>query len=195
MAQIWRHCWRLLVIGLLVAGCGEQGPALKTQIDLTAFPEGVGRGFPLVSLQRLDPVVQPVEKGVPAPNFHLVLANGDYLSLADLQGQPVMINFWATWCSPCREELPVLLAAAEADPNLVLLAVNVQEEFDRLQPFATEFNMQIPVLQDLDGVLRNRYTVRAMPTTIFIDRTGHITTIWQGVLTPALLAQQLATLQ
>lgn len=195
MAQSWRRFWVWLVIGLVLIGCGESGPTLQTRINLTELPDGIGRGFPVVSLRRLDQTVLPVEKGVAAPNFHMVLANGEYVSLADLQGQPVLINFWATWCSPCREEMPELLAAAKADPNLVLIAVNVQEELARLQPFAVEFEMQVPVLQDPEGVLRNRYTVRGMPTTIFIDRTGHIATLWQGLLTPELLAQQLAALQ
>lgn len=190
-----RRLWLLLVIGLLVSGCGESGPALKTKIALTGLPEGIGRGFPVVSPRRLDQEVLPLEKGSLAPNFHMVLADGQYLSLADLQGQPVLINFWATWCSPCREEMPELLAAAHANPELVLLAVNVQEELARLEPFAVELGMSVPVLQDPTGDLRTRYGVRGLPTTIFIDRTGHIATIWQGQLTPELLAQQLAALQ
>ena len=193
-----RSCRRYLfvwLIMLVVSGCGQSGPALETRIGLTALPAGIGRGFPVVSLQEIANTAAAPNQGAPAPNFYLVLDNGDYLSLADLQGQPIVLNFWATWCSPCRREMPELVAAATANPDLIVLAVNVQEELARLQPFASEFQLPMPVVQDPLGELRRHYAVRAMPTTIFIDRTGKIATIWTGVLTKEVLTQRLAEIE
>lgn len=195
MPYFYRCYLFVWLILLVVSGCGQSGPALETRIALTALPAGIGRGFPVVSIQGIDNAVAAPNKDAPAPNFYMVLDNGDYLSLADLQGQPIVLNFWATWCSPCRREMPELVAAATANPALIVLAVNVQEELARLQPFAEEFQLPMPVVQDSLGELRKLYAVHGMPTTIFIDRTGQIATIWEGMLTKELLAQQLAKIE
>ncbi len=190
------------VVALLLAGCGVGGGAGggveldgAKKIALENFPVGVGRGYPsaqLIAGQQGNPTLQP---GSPAPNFALLLADGSHLSLSDLQGRPVVINFWATWCGPCRLEMPELMRAATADPDLVLLAINTKEELDTVQPFADDFTMTTPVVLDSKGDVNNLYAVRGLPTTYFIDASGAISAIHQGVLIPPTLKERLDALR
>ncbi|RIK42903.1 MAG: hypothetical protein DCC55_07495 [Chloroflexi bacterium] len=127
--------------------------------------------------------------GAEAPNFRLRLDDGRFITLHDLRGRPVLINFGASWCGPYRLETPDIVAQAQADPDLVVLAVNVQETMARVQPFVEDFHMTMPVALDANAELRNLYQLRGMPSSVFIDRTGNISTIWTGILDGALLQQ------
>jgi peroxiredoxin len=91
--------------------------------------------------------------------------------------------------------MPEIVAAANHDPELVVLAINVQEELAQLEPFAEDFQMAMPVVRDTDATLRQLYAVSGMPTSVFIDRNGQIATIWTGVLTAKTLEEQLAAIQ
>ncbi|MCE7988022.1 MAG: TlpA family protein disulfide reductase [Caldilinea sp. CFX5] len=186
-----------LVVVLLLSGCITGAPAGRgldeaTAITLAALPEGVGRGFPAVQLDESDQGDAGLQEGQMAPNFHLVLEDGRHLSLHTLRGQPVLLNFWATWCGPCRLEMPEIVHVATDNADLVVLAINVQETMEQIQPFADDFQMTLPVARDTDGALRNLYEVRGMPTSVFIDREGKIFTIWTGILTRKVLADLLA---
>ena len=121
--------------------------------------------------------------GMAAPDFELPRTTGGRLTLAALRGQPLLINFWATWCAPCRLEMPELVKAANAHPELVILAINEAEEVTQITPFAREFHMEMPILLDEVGDVRRAYQVRGLPASIFIDRTGTITALWLGPLT------------
>lgn len=184
-----------MIVSVILVACGggHAGAELDVakKVALDAFPTGLGRGYPsaqLIAGNRRDPALQ---SGAPAPDFALVLEDGRHLSLSDLQGRPVVLNFWATWCGPCRLEMPELMRMAVDDPDLVLLAVNVQETLDAVAPFADDFAMTIPVVLDSEGRLKERYAVRGMPTTYFIDREGAIAGIYSGPLTPPALRERL----
>ncbi len=184
----------LLLAALLLAACGKElpGGAPRGQtVEIEKLPAGVGRGFPVAYA---DAEGAEARTGEPAPDFRLVLEDGRGVSLSDLKGRPVLINFWATWCAPCRREMPAILAAAAAEPDLVVLAVNVQETLERIQPFSEEFGMEVPVVQDPEGVLYSRYRVRGMPTTYFVDRQGTLDTIALGAVTSSKLDEVLAPL-
>lgn len=190
-----------IVLGLLLIAIsvviflvptGETGPLRTEKVALQDFPQGIGRGFPLVALDQIQEGPTTLAVGETAPDFQLVLDDGRYLHLADLAGRPVLVNFWATWCGPCRLEMPEIVAEANRNEDLVVLAVNVQEELERLSPFAEDFQMTLPVLRDEDGDLRDRYGVRGMPTTVFIDREGIVTRAWTGLLTPSALQEFVA---
>jgi thiol-disulfide isomerase/thioredoxin len=185
----------VLLLFLLLSGCGEQGLVLTEPIGVDELPAGIGRGFPVATLQDIDNAGAALAPAAPAPNFNLALADGKYLTLADLKGRPVLINFWATWCGPCRLEMPELVAAAQRNEDLVVLAVNVQEELTQLQPFAEDFQMTMPVVRDSDATLRQLYEVSGMPTTIFIDREGNVAAVWRGVLTAKTLEGFLEEIQ
>lgn len=204
--SLWVRCflrssgwWVMAVmLALVLSACSSAsspGSTLSTVVTLAEFPEGVGRGYPAARL--LDDVDNAggLQVGAPAPDFAIVLENGGHLRLSNLRGRPVVINFWATWCGPCRAEMPELMRAATTDANLVLLAVNVQEEQTTVAGFAEEFAMTTPVVIDPEGAIRELYEVRGLPTTIFIDKGGRIDAIYAGALTPTALEERLASIR
>lgn len=124
--------------------------------------------------------------GSPAPGFQLQTLDGTAVSLADYQGDVVVINFWATWCPPCRAEMPGIQAVYEtykAD-GLTVLAVNAQEDTDTIQAFLQETGFTFPVLPDPYGQAIRAYGVRSFPATFILNRDGNIDTIHQGQITP-----------
>ena len=179
----------MFILIILLSACGEQGPDLVQPIAVDELPTGIGRGFPMASVYGLDNATAGLAPGEMPPNVYMLLDDGRYLTLADLQGKAVLLNFWATWCGPCRLEMPELVAEANRNNDLIVLAINVQEELAQLQPFAEDFAMSMPVVLDSDATLRQLYEVSGMPTTVFIDSTGKVSTIWRGILTPDTLRE------
>jgi peroxiredoxin len=117
-----------------------------------------------------------------APNFELVSRDGSRVSLADLKGQVVMVNFWATWCGPCREEMPHLEALYQryGDLGFTLLGVNVEEDSSGADKFLAETPVSFPILFDPQSSVSELYDVIAMPSTVMIDRTGEMRFIHHG---------------
>lgn len=194
-AKLLLGCW--LLVGLVVAGCGWGGATAveASNITIDELPIGLGRGYLIAGLDGIDNDDAGLQYGERAPNFRLQTDDGRHFNLADLQGRPVLINFWATWCPPCRREMPDIVQAATTHPQLVVLAVNVQEEQALVQAFAETFQMTIPVVRDAKGDVRDAYGVRGMPTSVFIDKKGRIATVWTGFLTPELLDKFVAGIE
>jgi cytochrome c biogenesis protein CcmG/thiol:disulfide interchange protein DsbE len=110
--------------------------------------------------------------GEPAPDFLLSVPGSDQpVRLSDLRGQPVLVNFWATWCTPCRTEMPDLQAAYDTE-GVIVLAVNSQESEAAVVSFMDEFGLTFPAALDLDGSVREHYGVIGLPATFFIDADG-----------------------
>jgi thiol-disulfide isomerase/thioredoxin len=182
----------IVALALVACGSGRSSAGesnLAPTITVDELPPGVGRGFPSGALAGSDGGVIGI--GNLAPDFRLTTDDGRSFSLRDLQGRPVMINFWATWCGPCRLEMPEIVRFAEMTPELVVLAVNVGEDLAPVDRFAQEFAMALPVVLDQTGEVQDLYQVRAMPTTYFIDRDGVIRAVWAGVLTTSRLTELL----
>ena len=128
--------------------------------------------------------------GSPAPDFALTALDGGEVSLSQFRGQPVLINFWASWCLPCRLEMPDLVRIYEANQTkgFVLLGINLtsQDALPDVKSFAEEFKMTFPVLLDETGeVANNLYRLRALPMSVFVDRSGTIIRIHIGAMTGA----------
>lgn len=110
--------------------------------------------------------------GQPAPDFILEQpGTGERVSLSDFRGQPVVLNFWATWCVPCRTEMPDLQTAHDEE-DVVVLAVNWQESDVVVERFLDEFGLTFPTVLDRDGRVREHYGVVGLPATFFIDPDG-----------------------
>ncbi len=113
--------------------------------------------------------------GAPAPDFEWVDPAGRTRTLATLRGNPVVLNFWATWCLPCREEMPALERAAAAHPEVVFLEIDLQEDGDTVRRFFEALGLKtLQPLLDTNGSVFRRYAVISLPSTFFVDRDGAI---------------------
>lgn len=123
--------------------------------------------------------------GFLAPALKLSALDGQTYDLGTLRGKVVLVNFWATWCAPCREEMPAMdkVYRSQQDDGIVILAVNQREDASAVQAYATPLNLSLPLLLNLNGSASDLYQVRALPTTYFIDRQGVIRDIAYGALT------------
>lgn len=117
-------------------------------------------------------------EGFAAPDFTLDLLDGGQVTLSQLRGKAVVINLWASWCPPCRAEMPALQKAYEAnlDRGLELVAVNTayQDSQGDATAFARRLGLSFPIALDRDGAVSRRYLLRALPSTFFVDREGVI---------------------
>jgi len=128
----------------------------------------------------------PPQNGGPAPNFTLKASDGRTVTLSAFRGEVVLLNFWATWCEPCKKEMPAIQAAHEQykAQGLVVLAVNFGESADKAAGFAHHGQMTFPILLDPDLKVAETYGVRSLPVTLFIDAEGIIRErIFGGTLT------------
>jgi cytochrome c biogenesis protein CcmG/thiol:disulfide interchange protein DsbE len=132
-------------------------------------------------------------EGAPAPDFTLHATDGTTYRLSELRGRPVVLNFWATWCGPCKQEMPAFEAEyrAHAGAGLLVLAINVRESPQQVEPFVQRLELTFPVLLDRSGSVSRRYRVRALPTTVFITPEGTIDGIRQGAYSTRLLKERL----
>jgi cytochrome c biogenesis protein CcmG/thiol:disulfide interchange protein DsbE len=130
-----------------------------------------------------DLIPSPRE-GFLAPDFTLERIDGETLTLSDLRGRVVVINFWASWCPPCRAEMPALQEVYENNrgQGLGILAVNAtyQDQEAEAKALANEMDLSFPILLERTGEMAREYQLRAMPSTFFIDREGVIRKVILG---------------
>jgi len=131
----------------------------------------------------------PVSQLETAPDFSLQTLDGRTVRLSDYRGQVVLLNIWATWCPPCRDEMPDLEAyyRQHQEDGFVVLAINSQESAETVVVFLEEHDFTFPVLLDPGGVVMRDYGVLGLPTSFFIDREGMLRGVWIGKLSPARL--------
>ena len=135
--------------------------------------------------------------GRPSPLFDLERLGGGRLTLGEFRGRPVIINFWASWCVPCRTEMPQLIPAWQGNTGAFeILAVNLtdQEKRKDITRFVAELGLPFPVLLDDRGKVRERYSLVLLPTTVFVDSAGIVQTVHSGPLTEGALELGLGTI-
>jgi len=124
------------------------------------------------------------QAGFMAPDFRLENAQGETVRLSDLQGRPVILNLWASWCGPCKAEMPALerVNRTYAPRGLALLAVNATNQDSRIaaMDFVQDNGLTFPILFDADGEVSRLYQLQALPTTFFIDSEGIIREVVVG---------------
>jgi peroxiredoxin len=138
-------------------------------------------------------VTGPARPGAPLGNFSLSDLNGAQISLADFRGRPVLINTWATWCPPCRSEMPTLNAyyQSQQSKGLVILAINAGETRQEAAAFASEYGLRFQVLLDPAERLMDQLQIFDFPTSILVGRDGLVKAVHIGMLTPEIIAKEI----
>ncbi len=137
----------------------------------------------------------PPTVGSPVPDFELTGADGALESLSSSRGKQVIINFWATWCPPCKEEMPLLEQYGKKYAGtLVILGVNSGEEPDVVRPVIDKMGITFPILLDQSGNVTDLYYVKDFPYTFFVDETGILRGQHIGLLSEERLVRYLKTI-
>ena len=193
----WSGAGRSVLLPLLIVGAIV---AAVWYLERGRGPGGgADDGYGIVAL---DPARNPtgrppvVEVGRAAPDFRLRRLDGGELQLSDLRGQVVLLNFWASWCAPCRKEMPefVRLYGELRGRGLEIVAVDLQEAPGPVQTFVDEFGMRFPTVFDRSGQVARTYRVKQLPVTVLIDREGVIRATKYGPVTPEFLQAELGKL-
>jgi peroxiredoxin len=124
--------------------------------------------------------------GAPAIDFDLKALDGRSVNLKSLRGKPVVLNFFASWCDPCRDEMPLInkLAAGGSGGRYAVLGIAVEDTRTALMQFVNEAGISFPVALDLDSTVKRSYRIFGPPATFFIDRSGLIRDVVLGPMTP-----------
>jgi len=158
--------WSLVVIGAAIVG--------GLWIWVSAVPADATTGG----------LIPSPREGFLAPDFTLDSLSGAPISLSDMRGKAVVLNLWASWCPPCRAEMPAIQRVYQEnhERGLEVLAVNMtaQDNLAAVEKFVQEFNLTFPILLDPSGEVGNTYLMRALPTTFFIDQEGVIQRVIVG---------------
>lgn len=150
---------------------------------------------PIVAFTGIPNLTEAPLAGYMAPDFTLPTSYGESLTLSDLRGQPVVLNFWATWCPPCRAEMPDLQATSRKfNGRVAFLGVDQGENAGTIIKFRDENGITYPLLVDEDNTVNDTYGIRALPTTIFINADGVVTEVYSGILNRAILESRVQRL-
>lgn len=177
MRRIWKPLVLILVIGIMATYVFlDQRAIAQTQTEAEVQSD-------------LDlPVGTKV--GELAPNFTGTTLDGGTIRLSDLRGKTVLINVFASWCGPCRLEMPHLVEAADQFGNqeVVFVGINLQEKQEAVEVFRDEFNVKFPLVLNENGSLTNNlYTPIGLPTSWFIDQDGVVRYVFAGAMTREVL--------
>ena len=147
----------------------------------TSADPRAGQGLGLDEVVRELDLIRPA-RAKRAEDFTVALLHGEPLKLREQRGKAVMINFWATWCLPCREEMPAMerLYRRHRERGFVLLAVSVDTDASLVRPFLEQHKLTFPVTLDAKMDLANTYGVRALPSSFLVDRHGYLAALALG---------------
>lgn len=172
------------------SGAGTRWPPLARIAVVLALFAAVGMA--IWALQGgISPARGAPRIGTAAPSFTLENADGQKASLADYRGKTVIINFWATWCPPCKSEMPAINAAAKANPNVAVLAVDLQEGPLPVRDFVQQMGLSFTPLLDTSGQVTALYHVNSLPSSFFIGPDGTIRAINVGAMDQRMIEENL----
>ncbi len=186
------HSWRLVLILLAVVLLGLlviQGCTTTVQDSGRSSQEGNGA----IDLEGSELPPAP-EIGRLAPNFTLTDLGGNQVTLSDFRGKTVFVNFWATWCPPCRAEMPEIEAVYQEykDKGVVVIGVDILEPEDVVRQFVEQGGYSWIFILDATGAVSDDYRIAAIPTSFFIDREGIIQAVNIGAMTKRAMENKLA---
>jgi peroxiredoxin len=191
----WRSAVRSLVLPLAVLALIVGGLWYwQSRSGSSDSPYGPVALPALKNVTDRKPAPQPGRAG---PDFVLERLGGGTLRLSDLQGKPVLLNFWASWCPPCRQEMPEIVAAYERHKaeGLVVLGVNLQEADSKIASFASDYGMTFPIVIDRDGDVGQSWRIggafKGLPSSYFIDSKGVVRDVFNQALTKDSIEQGL----
>ncbi len=174
-----------------VNGSGIDTPQTTASESITAAPAASSPDVPSILAIADAPQTREVglEVGKIAPGFSATAEDGTPFTLADQRGQVVLLNFWATWCVPCRVEMPEFEQASQANPGLTIVGVNNSETRDEIAGFRARFGLTFPLIVDSDARLQELYAIHSYPNTYVLDRDGVIVAQHFGALTAEQIAE------
>lgn len=151
----------------------------------------------MASCQTKEMAPPPPEKPRPAPSFTLSAIKGGPMSLTDLAGKPVMINFWATWCAACLKEMPELerIHNLYRDRGLSVILINLQETAEVAKRHIEDHGYTMTSLLDEKGQTAEKFQVFGLPTTFFVDKSGMIRKTHMGELTREIITEGLTAIE
>ena len=180
---------------------GSLPQALRAQLNdegsslLRTHGNGWGRAQVLDSLRALGGLSQPSSSGQgEAPAFTLSTLDGRQVGLRELRGRPVLINFWATWCAPCRLEMPLIEQIAAKHPSLTVLLVDERDDRNAARDFVAQLHIRSTVLIDGDGAVGDRYGISGLPTTFFVRADGSVEGRYVGETNRQILESHIAAI-
>ena len=139
--------------------------------------------FLLIDFQQTNAAEIGTEVGNKAPNFTLKNMNNKDITLRNLEGKKVFINFWASWCPPCKTEMPAIQKLHENyGEEIEIIAVNLEEQKKKVKKYLENENLNFTVLLDKNKKAANKYLIRAIPTSYFLDENGVIIEKHMGIL-------------
>ena len=153
---------------------------LQSDVQPPTFSRRVLKAFGFVAIFSIASLAGASDSA--APDFSLPGKAGEMVSLSKLKGQVVMLNFWASWCGPCRTEMPLMdqIYKKYSAAGFTLLGVNVDTDSADAQKFLAQVPVSFPVAYDRENKVTKQYEVAAMPSTVFIDRKGKVRALHRG---------------
>ena len=165
----------------------QRRQSLLLSLGLMALGVLLIAGFFTISYNSANPGnIRPIKVGEPISDFFLVDLQGNPVKLSDYTGQAVLINAWATWCPPCRAEMPLLQSYYDAHraEGFTLLAINAGESQPTVSNFIQQSGFTFPVLLDSNNAILNRLGIRSFPTSFLVGTDGIVKAIYVGMLSP-----------
>lgn len=189
IGSIFRHvfvsCFLLMLMFLLTSGGRSERAGAAAEADAETEAEAEEDAFAERSVSSREEALELLrdigmsvftDEMVEAPAFTAQTLRGGEVSLSDYAGKVIFLNFWATWCGPCKAEMPTMedLYTDLQNEDFVVLAVNQQEESEIVQDFIDGTGFTFPIILDSDGIINVQYGIRGIPTTFIIDTDGNV---------------------